>query len=149
VSCFVLFNLHFHIHRRVDTHDNNIMGDHLENDVTMNGHCESNASVHEDRKPGEDAVGVVALHHTAEYHFAIKTFKIREKTTPLPKLFEIYFHLDRCGVPVVPVDLQLDTYFAIYNDIARSGFFALKKQHKDTSRAIWFYGLDITHAFGM
>lgn len=115
------------------------------NEVDMRDILENNV----DQKPPEDDGSVRASHLNAEHNYAIKAFKIPDSAVPLPKLFDIYFHPERCSVPVVPEDLQLGVYFSRYDTIARDGFIARKMQHVNTSRTIWFYGLDSAHAFTM
>jgi hypothetical protein len=120
------------------------------NEVRMCDLLDDSGSMHEDQQARENDVGVVASHLLAERNYAIKTFKIPERAVPLPSLFDIYFRPERCGVPVVPGDLQLGFYFSAYNDIARAGFVAQKQQQSmSISRTIWFYGLDSAHAFTM
>ena len=95
----------------------------------------------------EDAT--LALRHVETRElYKLKTFKI-PGNYPLPSLLTIYFDQQNAIVPTVPEDLQLSCFSALYDNIAGSGFLAIKDKAQDIngSIAIWFYEVDLGHAF--
>jgi hypothetical protein len=125
------------------TDDNEIMGDHCEDDVDMDDDLE----FEDESEEHPDITEVKTMHRAAEDNLAIKTFKVHKEVILLPSLHSIYFHPNEAVIPQVPHNLQLTMYFALYNDIAKANFIAGKSLPPIINQMIWFYGLDKAHSF--
>ncbi|KAH6870780.1 hypothetical protein BKA58DRAFT_469763 [Alternaria rosae] len=120
------------------TEHNVDVNDEVGGDVDMDGNAEPEHP---------EIVEVKALHRDAEEKLATKTYKVNRSITLLPSLHSIYFHPNEAVVPQAPLDLQLASFFILYNDIAMANFLADKSLPPMVNRAIFFYGLDKGHSF--
>ena len=87
-----------------------------------------------------------------ELHTCVDNLEIKCRRIPaniaILGLYTMYFEPDDVTVLMVPDNLQLHRYFALYEKfIAPTNFIVSKNMTSDVMRTMWFYGVNNGHSF--